>query len=137
MPNSVFTDKAKKPTTKELAAVLGESLSLWNEFAEFIRENYTPITDEWKFYKSWHWALKRKTRTVCYFFPEKNQFTIAFVFGDKAVEAARQSNLPKKILNDIESARKYAEGRGFYVECKKPCDLKHLQTLTAIKMETK
>ena len=137
MPGSIFVEKDHKPTAKEILVALGESAALWNEFAEFIRENYAPVTDEWKFYKSWHWKLSRKTRTVCYLFPEKNQFTVAFVFGEKAVEAARQSKLPKKILNDIESARKYAEGRGFYVTCKKPGDLKHLQTLTAIKMETK
>ena len=114
---------------------MAQSLSLWNEFAELIRENFSPVTDEWKFYKSWHWILKRKARTICYLFPEKNQFTVAFVFGEKAVAAVRQSKLPKKILDNIESARKYAEGRGFYIECKKSGDLKHLQTLTAIKMQ--
>jgi hypothetical protein len=137
MPNSAFTDKAKKPTAKELISVLGENAKLWDEFATHIRKEYVPISDEWKFYKSWHWVLKRKARTICYFFPEKNQFTVAFVFGEKAVEAAKQSKLPKKILDTIESARKYAEGRGFYVECKKESDLKHLLTLTRIKMETK
>jgi hypothetical protein len=79
---------------------------------------------------------KRKKRTVCYLFPETAQFTVAFVFGGKAVEAARGSKLPKAILQSIEDARPYAEGRGFYVVCKKPADLKHLVTLTTLKMES-
>ncbi|RPH95704.1 DUF3788 family protein [candidate division KSB1 bacterium] len=134
MPGSIFVDKAHKPTAKEVAAALGNAADLWDEFAQFIRDKYEPITDEWKFYKSWHWKLSRKKRTVCYFFAENNQFTVAFVFGEKAVAVAMQSKLPKKILSDIESARKYAEGRGFYVKAAKPSDLKHLQTLLAIKM---
>ena len=137
MPASAFTDKAKKPTAKEVASVLGESAKLWSEFAEHIRETCAPISEEWKFYKSWHFVLKRKARTVCYLFPEPNQFTVAFVFGEKAVGVARASKLPKKIIENIESARKHAEGRGFYVVCKKPSDLKHLQSLVQIKMETK
>lgn len=78
---------------------------------------------------------KRKTRTVCYLFPGNDHFTVAFVLGAKAVEVARLSKLPKKILDVIEAARSYAEGRGFYVECARPADLKHLLTLLAIKME--
>ena len=137
MPGSAFTDKAKKPTERELLSVLGESVSLWEEFAQHIREQHAPISEEWRFYKSWHLRLKRKARTVCYLFAEKDQFTVAFVFGEKAVAAARESKLPKRIMDSIEQARRYAEGRGFYVECRKASDLKHLHTLTAIKMKTR
>ena len=137
MPGSIFTDKAKKPTARDVVAVLGDSVAQWDAFAQHIREAYAPISEEWRFYKCWHLRLKRKARTVCYLFAEKDQFTVAFVFGEKAVAAARKSKLPKRIMDCIEQARVYAEGRGFYVECRKASDLKHLHTLTAIKMETR
>jgi hypothetical protein len=55
----------------------------------------------------------------------------------KAVAAARQSKLPKCIMDAIEEARAYAEGRGFYVKVSKPNDLAHLKSLVSIKFETK
>ncbi|MBU0507597.1 DUF3788 domain-containing protein [bacterium] len=137
MSGSIFTDKAKKPTPKEMTAALGEGVHLWNEFAAHIREEYEPVSDEWKFYKSWHWKLKRKARTICYLFPVDGHFTVALVFGEKAVAKARESKLPKTILKKIEEARPYAEGRGFRLDCKKKSDLDHLKTLVAIKMNTK
>lgn len=137
MAGSIFLDKDHKPTADDLIAALGNALPLWNDFAAHIRETCAPIDSDWSFYKSWHWRLKRKARTVCYLFPVKDGFTAAFVFGEKAVAVAQSGKLPEKILKDIEGARKYAEGRGFYVDCRTPADLVHLKTLTAIKMETK
>ena len=96
-----------------------------------------PLSKEWKFMKSgWVLVPKCKTRTVCYLFPAEGFFTAAFVLGEKAVDAARKSTLPKKILDAMEEAKPYAEGRGFYVRAAKPADLKHLITLATIKMES-
>jgi len=100
-------------------------------------EHYAPISEEWKCGKTgWMLVPKRKARTVCYLFPAKDHFTAGFVMGQKAVEAMRQRTLPKRIIAAMEEAKPYAEGRGFYVECSKPSDLKHLLTLLEIKMGT-
>jgi hypothetical protein len=136
MPETAFLDKSKKPTDKALALALGDIADLWYDLIAFMHENHSPIVEEWKFMKSgWTLVPKRKARTVCYLFPAQNYFTVAFTLGEKAVEVARQSKLPKKILDSIEEARPYAEGRGFYVKATKPADLKHLQALVTIKME--
>jgi hypothetical protein len=138
MPETAFLDKAKKPKPADLTKALGARAQSWNEFVTHVAENYAPVSEEWKFMKSgWTLLLKRKARTICYLFPAVGYFTAAFVLGEKAVAVARQSKLPKIILKTIERAHPYAEGRGFYVECKKPGDLKHLMMLGAIKMETK
>jgi hypothetical protein len=134
MPGSIFIDKAKKPTEKDIHRMLGDAADLWDEFYQHLCEEYEPLSKEWKFYKSWNCTLKRKARTVCYIFAQDGYFTVAFIFGEKAVAAARASKLPKSILTEIEEARPYAEGRGFHVACKKPGDLKHLKTLASIKM---
>jgi hypothetical protein len=138
MPETAFLDKAQRPKPADLAKALGECASSWNGLIAHITEKYPPISEEWKFMKSgWTLLLKRKSRTVCYLFPATGYFTAAFVLGEKAVAGARQSKLPKQIMETIEQARPYAEGRGFYVECKKSADVKHLLTLVAVKMETK
>lgn len=136
MSGSVFIDKAKKPAAKELLATLGNGVTLWNGFVEYIREQYAPVSDEWKFYKSWHWKLSRKARTICYLFPQDGYFSVALVLGEKAVAKARESKLPKTILKQLEEARVYAEGRGIRVDCKRASDVEHVKVLLAIKMGT-
>ncbi len=135
MPECFFVEKSKKPTAAALSSALGSTADSWTGFLEYVHEQHSPVTEEWKFMKSgWVLVPKRKTRTVCYLFPAEGYFTVAFVLGEKAVEAARASKLPKKILADIEAAKPYVEGRGFYVEAKKPADLKHLIALVDIKL---
>jgi hypothetical protein len=138
MPECVFLDKSKRPKPADLTKALGVCAAPWDDLIAHVAENYAPVSEEWKFMKSgWTLLLKKKVRTVCYLFPAAGYFTAAFVYGEKAVAAARQSKLPKRILDVMEQARPYAEGRGFYVECKKPGDLRHLMMLVALKMDTK
>jgi hypothetical protein len=136
-PQNAFPDKTKRPSEKDLTTALGSSAGAWSGLLKYLDEFHAPITEEWKHGKTgWMLVLKRKTRTVCYLFPGNEHFTVAFVLGAKAVEVMRQSKLPKRIMDAMEAARPYAEGRGFYVECSKPADLRHLLTLVAIKMES-
>jgi hypothetical protein len=136
LPQNAFSDSAKAPTATELEAALGGAYAQWEAYLEHLREAHAPLSEEWKKGKSgWMMLTKRKTRTVCYLFPGNGHFTVAFVLGQKAVEVMRQTKLPKKIMDSMEEARPYAEGRGFYVECAKAADLKHLLTLVTIKME--
>lgn len=37
MDKSIFTNKTKPPSEKDLAAVLGKTLVLWNEITAFVR----------------------------------------------------------------------------------------------------
>jgi hypothetical protein len=138
MPECAFTDKAKQPTAKQLSSALGDCAKVWDDYCGYLRERLSPLDEEWKFGKTgWMLVPKRKKRTVCYLFPAAGYFTVAFVLGEKAVEVARESKLPKKILESIEAAHPYAEGRGFYVDVKKTGDLVHLKTLVGIKFDMK
>jgi hypothetical protein len=56
------------------------------------------------------------------------------VFGGKATEEARQSDIPEAVLETINEARVYAEGRGFRLEVRKKLDLETMKKLAAIKM---
>lgn len=61
---------------------------------------------------------------------------IGFVFGDRAIAAIEENDLPVKIIGTLKSARKYPEGRSIQVEVKQPVDvqgvIKLLQKKTAI-----
>ena len=78
--------------------------------------------------------MKQKKRTVLYMTPCERYFLASFALGEKAVQAAHQSDLPDSVLNIIDSARKYAEGRGVRLEVRSKKDLENVKELAAIKM---
>jgi hypothetical protein len=56
------------------------------------------------------------------------------VLGDKAVAAANASSLPKSVLEEINGAKRFAEGRGIRLKVTSRRDLVSVQTLAAIKL---
>jgi hypothetical protein len=131
---STLDDKSKQPDDNDLAEVLGRSKRFWDDLIRHIILEYEPVTQVWGFYKSWSLRLIRKKRTILYLIPCERYFLCAFVFGQKATEAARQSNLPKDVMKTINEAKVYAEGRGFRLEVRKKQDIDTMNTLAAIKM---
>jgi hypothetical protein len=57
------------------------------------------------------------------------------VFGDKAVAAAEQSDLPQDLITTLKNARKYAEGRGLQIDVKRSADVKNIMKLVKIKVD--
>jgi hypothetical protein len=136
---SVFDDKARQPTEADLARVLKRSFVFWNELKERIESTFTPLTFEWGFTgKSTGWGLrlKHKERIILYMTPCEGHFLASFALGEKAVQAAHKSNLPSSILKIIDSARKYAEGRGVRLKVTSARDVGHIEKLAIIKMST-
>lgn len=137
MALSVFDDKSNLPKTGELEKALGRTSGLWDQLTISLAAEYEPLTETWKFYSKkygWSLQLKRKKRTVLYLTPCKGHFTVGLVFGEKAVKAAHQSDLPDALLDRIDSARKYVEGRGIRIEIRSKKDLGTVEKLAAIKM---
>ena len=115
MALSAFDDKSNKPGAGDLERMLGRTSAHWDDLKAHIAAEYAPLDETWKFAgANWGWSLrlKRKKRTVLYMTPRKGHFRVGFVLGEKAVRAARDSDLPDSILTTIDEARKYAEGRG-------------------------
>ncbi|MHC4696169.1 MAG: DUF3788 domain-containing protein [Planctomycetota bacterium] len=137
MALSVFDDKSRKPRTGELAEVLGRTSKLWEELKSHLSAQYDPLSKDWGFAgQEWGWSLrlKQKKRTVLYLTPCKRHFLAGLVLGEKAVKAAHQSDLPASVLNDIDAARKYAEGKGVRIAVRVKKDLHTVEKLAAIKM---
>ena len=59
---------------------------------------------------------------------------MAFVLGDRAVQAARQGDLPKPVLKAIDEAPRYAEGTGARLIVKGAKDLPAIRKLALIKL---
>jgi len=137
MAMSLFDDKSKQPTKQMLVKSLGRQYQLWTEIAEYVIEKYAKAIEEWKYYSvkyGWSFRLKDKKRNIIYMTPGDGCIMVAFVFGDKAVDAAQASSLPQPIKDELRNAKKYPEGRVLRLQVRNKTDVADIKTLVDIKL---
>jgi hypothetical protein len=137
MALSVFDDEAGPPDARELADSLGRAGPLWEELVRHVCEKYPPVTEAWnhggdKF--GWSLRLKRKDRILLYMTPQLGQFLLGVVFGEPAAERAHEEGLPEEVLELIDGAPRYGEGRGIRLPIRTEDDLETAMTLAALKL---
>jgi hypothetical protein len=135
-PNA-FIGKPTKPTAEELSAALGPTTTLWHQLVDSLTKEHAGLEQEWHSLKpkyGWTLLLKLKKRRIVYLGPCPGHFRVAFVLGDKAVAAARESSLPKPVLKLLYEAPHYAEGTGLRLLVKTAKDLPAIQKLAQIKL---
>ena len=136
IPNA-FIGKATQPTAEELATTLGDTASLWNELIAWLATEKKVEQQQWSSVSpKYGWALKLRTskRTIVYLGPCAGCFRVSFVLGGKAVAAALKDSLPKRVVEIINQAPRYAEGTGVRLIVKKPQDLPPIKQLATIKL---
>jgi hypothetical protein len=134
-PNA-FIGKTAPPTQNEIDAALGATADVWNQLLHWFAEQAV-ADQEWKSSSpkyGWSLRLKLKKRTIVYLAPCEGCFRVAFVLGDRAVAAARQSDLSKTTLKLLDEAPRYAEGTGVRLIVKATKDLASVRKLAAIKL---
>lgn len=137
MTLSAFEDKSRPPQDDDLAATLGSAFVFWNELKKIIASRFPPLSTEWGFASKttgWGLRLKHEKRTILYMTPCKSYFLASFALGEKAVKAAHETDLPVSVLKVIDSAKKYAEGRGVRLEVRSAEDVHNVEKLAVIKM---
>jgi len=136
-PNA-FIGKPEMPTDDDLAAELGRSAkALWDRLLAGLAEQHNIVTREWNSYSrkaGWALRLKLGKRTILYLSPCHGCFRASFALGGKAVEAARASGLPARVIQVIDNARRYAEGTGVRIDVNGPADIAVVLKLAAIKL---
>jgi len=133
---NAFAGKETAPTAEEVAAALGVAAALWDELVDWLAGEKV-AEPEWKSSgKKYGWSvrLKHKKRNIIYLGPCAGCFRAAFVLGDKAVAAARQSDLSKGTLKLLEEAPRYPEGTGVRLMVKGAKDLAAIKKLALIKL---
>lgn len=136
--SSIFADKSDKPNNQKLSEALGASYKYWEKIRESLEDEYGKLVEEWKYYgASSGWTLKMllKKRNLFFFTPCDGYFRISFVFGDRAVAAIEESDLPPKLIQELKNAKRYAEGRGLRIEVKKRADIDNIVKLVAVKVD--
>jgi len=135
-PNA-FVGRTEKPTAKEVSAALGSSAKTWERLVDWLAKEHGVTIQEWKSYSpkyGWSMKLKLKKRTIVHLAPCEGCFRVAFILGDKAVKAAKESDLSKPVLKMIEDAPRYPEGTGVRFVVKRIGDLAAIHKLAAIKL---
>ncbi|HVP13941.1 MAG TPA: DUF3788 family protein [Terriglobales bacterium] len=137
MALSALADRKRKPTEQDLRGVLGTADPLWRDLKRRLQDDHGPLEEEWSFAgETYGWSLrmKEKKRNLVYLTPGRGCFLAGLALGAKAVEAARRAAaLPRSVLDLIEAARPYAEGRGVRLEVRTRKDLSTVLDLVAVK----
>jgi hypothetical protein len=135
--NAQGVDAKKSPGDAELARTLGKTTALWHELVAHIEANHAPVVRQWTFSKTTgHWFLRliRKKRTLVYLLVRDGHFLTAFAFGEKATAAIQASDVPPKVVAELNAARVYAEGRGIRLVTKTRSDVATMKKLVAVKL---
>jgi len=138
MDTSIFTNKAEIPDDSLLRTALGNLFEEWMNLREYVFAVYPKAIEEWNFpgqKYGWSFRIKDKKRAIIYLLPRDKYFLVAFVFGEKATKDAFNSNITSEIKTIIESARVYAEGRGFKIEVRDAAIIEDIKTLIDIKLK--
>jgi len=134
-PNA-FIGKATLPTEQEVSAALSSTAEVWKQLLDWLAEQGV-ADQEWKSSSpkyGWSLRLKLKKRTIVYLGPCNGCFRVAFVLGDRAVAAARKSDLSESALKLLDDAPRYAEGTGVRLMVKASEDLADVRRLAIIKL---
>jgi hypothetical protein len=137
MALSAFDKRTEKPTPAALDAMLGRSGGRWRDLIDHVGDAHGPIQKEWTYAGvnyGWSLRLKNGERAIVYLTPQKGRFLASFALGEKACHAAHGSGLSRGVIQIIDAAPKYVEGRGVRVPVKNRKVLEDVMKIATLKM---
>ena len=135
-PNA-FIGRTAPPADNDLTAALGSNRPLWDQALAALAEQFGLVEQEWTSYSpkaGWSMRVKKGKRNILYMTPCDGCFRVSFILGGKAVESARETKVPTRVLKLIDQGTKYPEGLGIRFDVTTPKDLLPIQALTALKL---
>jgi Protein of unknown function (DUF3788) len=137
VPNA-FIGRTERPTDADLATALGPVKPVWDGLLADLAAKHGVTVQEWSSYSlkaGWSLRLKRGKRTIVWMAPCEACFRVAFILGDKALLAARQSGLSARALRALDEAERYPEGTGVRLLINGPADIPTVKKLAVVKLE--
>ena len=135
---NAFVGKTTRPSDSDLGKALGGAKPLWDQLVAELASEHGVTLQEWKSYSAksgWALRLMRGKRTIVWLAPYAGCFQVAFIFGEKAVTAIRQSGMPARVLRMLDEAPEYPEGTGLRFQLKAVKDIALVKKLAAIKLQ--
>lgn len=135
---NAFIGQVEEPTDDGLGAELGPAKQLWDRLVAELADEHGITIREWSSYSrkaGWALRLRCEKRAIVYLSPSRGGFMASFVLGDKAVAAARNSKLPRRVIRIIDEAKRYAEGTAVRLDVTGPKDVAIVKRLAVVKLE--
>jgi hypothetical protein len=137
MTLSAFADATTRPDEQTLAATLGRSVAAWRALIARLHDAIPGLSETWGYAGAaygWSLRLAHDKRNLVYMTPCERYFLASFALGEKACTAARDAGLSAATLALIESAPRYAEGRGVRVPVRTLADVQQVIRLARLKL---
>ncbi len=136
MNEPTFPDKRCRPQDADLARALGRTKRHWDDLAACAAAS-PEAKPEWKHYgknSGWVFVVRGKRRNLMYLMPHDKWFGANFAFGEEAVQAALDADLPAAVIELIRQAPIYPEGRAVRLQVRSAADAKVAKELLKIKL---
>jgi Protein of unknown function (DUF3788) len=135
----VLTDPNVQPTEELIYSIIGKNSIYWQQIIHYLYDNYSNITEQWRFYndgKSWLYRALRKKKTIYWIGILNDTFRISFYLSDKAELMIEESSLSDKIKEEFADT-KLKKFRAVTVEMHTAEDLENVLKLIEIKLKLK
>ncbi len=136
----LLKDPGNKPDDKLLSSIIGSKIELWHDVLNHAESEYPGSSGSWNFYKDGNqWAFKFvwKKKTLFWAGLHEDTFRVTLYFGDKAIPAFDESDLPQKTKDDFKAAKKYGAIRPSTIKVYTKADVEIVKKLIAIKARIK
>ena len=130
-------NKEKRPSEEEIIETIGEKSSLWLEIHEFVGKNFDFFPELVFFTKKYGWTIRyRKSgKTLIYFFPEDNAFSVLLVLGGKESEQVDliKDKLEPSVKSVFENTEQLHDGRWLWIRVLTKSDVESIKLLLQAK----
>lgn len=134
-------NKAVKPSESEILRFIGSRADLWKNIHKYVNENYDFKPELVFFTKKYGWTIryKKSRKTLCYFFPEDDAFSILIVLGAKESEKVEsiKKKLNKTVKTIFENTEQLRDGRWMWIRILDKSDIDSLILLLNAKRKPK
>lgn len=130
-----LTDPNIQPTDELIFSIIGKNSVYWQKIIKYLRDNYSDITEVWRFYndgKCWLYRTLRKKKTIYWIGILKDAFRITFYLSDKAETLIEESTLSDNIKEEFWNT-KGSKFRAVTVTLHSEGDLENVLKLIEIK----
>ena len=130
-------NKEKRPSEDEIIKTIGENSSLWLEIHEFVGKNFDFSPELVFFTKKYGWTIRyrRSGKTLVYFFPEDNAFSVLLVLGGKESEQVDliKDKLEASVKSVFENTEQLHDGRWLWIRVLTKSDVESIKLLLQAK----
>jgi len=139
MSVSSFSREDKQPTVIVFENSLKvNEFRLWRKFLNTVNAVYPNVTNEWEFLSrkfGWFLTYKSDGTVLFYVVPERDRFSINFVFDEATFDASSSWNLPQDVRLRIQQSNETDRGRSFYWPVRSTKDVELVTLLTEFQYE--